>query len=297
MMTVAFLGLGAMGLPMAGNILRKGFPLHVWNRTGEKTRALALDGAVAAATPREAALGAEIVCTMLADPAAVEAAAGGADGLLAGISAGTVWLDFSTVTPYASRRFAAVAAARGAAFCDVPVAGSVRPAADGTLTLLAGGDPETLEKARPVLDAVAKTTIRFGPVGQGSAMKLVNNLLFGVGLAAFGEALGLARRLGLDGEQATTWLLAVPALPPYVRTKWDLLRHDPDAVAFRLALMQKDLRIAVESGGGDAFSPLVAAARDVFARAEAAGFGNKDMAAVIPFATAAGAPGKKTTAF
>ena len=296
MTTVAFLGLGAMGLPMARNILRRGFPLRVWNRTREKALVLASEGAVAAATPREAVLGARIVGTMLTDPAAVEAAGGGADGFITGLSPGAVWLDFSTVTPYASRRFAAMAAGRGAAFCDVPVAGSVQPAADGTLTLLAGGDPEVLERARPVLDAVAKATIRFGPVGQGSAMKLVNNLLFGVGLVAFGEALGLAGRLGLDDEQATAWLLSVPALAPYVRTKWEFLRDGPDAVAFRLALMQKDLRFAVESGGGDAFCPLVAAARDVFARAEAAGLGNRDMAAVIPFAGAAGAPGKKTPA-
>jgi 3-hydroxyisobutyrate dehydrogenase len=294
MTTAAFLGLGAMGRPMAQNLLRKGLSLRVWNRTPGRADALAAAGAVPAATPREAARGSEFVCTMLADPAAVGSAASGADGLLAGLSAGAVWLDFSTVTPYASRRFAAMAGARGAAFCDVPVAGSVGPAADGTLTLLAGGDPAVLERAKPVLDAVATRTIRFGPVGQGSAMKLVNNLLFGVGLAAFGEARGLARRLGLDEAQATDWLLSVPALAPYVRTKWESRRRDPEAVAFRLALMLKDLRLAVESGGGDDFSPLVAATRDLFARAAAAGLGEKDMAAIVPFATTAAAPGKRT---
>jgi 3-hydroxyisobutyrate dehydrogenase len=287
MITAAFLGLGAMGLPMARNILRKGIPLRVWNRTSGKPFALGAEGAVPVPTPRDAAEGAQVVCTMLADPAAVEETASGPNGLVAGLGRDAVWLDFSTVTPYAARRFASMARARGAEFCDVPVAGSVQAASEGTLTLLAGGDPEALRKAGPVLGAVSQKLLRFGGVGQGSAMKLANNLLFGVGLAAFGEALGLARRLGLDDAQAAEWLLSVPALAPYVKLKWEFLRKDPAAVAFRLALMQKDLRLAVESAGGDAALPVVAATRDVFARADAAGFGGRDMSAVIPFAVGA----------
>ncbi len=296
MTTAAFLGLGAMGLPMARNLLRKGFALRVWNRTPEKAFALRGDGATVAATPREAASGADVVCTMLADPAAVEETASGPDGLLSGLVRGAVWLDFSTVTPYASRRFAASARTKGADFCDVPVAGSVPAATDGTLTILAGGDPDALRKAGPVLAAVSQKVIHFGGVGQGSAMKLVNNLLFGVGLAAFGEALGLAKRLGLDDAQATEWLLSVPALPPYVRLKWDSLQKTPEAVAFSLALMQKDLRLAVESAGGDASLPVVAATRDLFARAAAAGLGGRDMSAVIPFAAGTAAPTKSEPA-
>ena len=296
MTTVAFLGLGAMGLPMARHLLRKGFPLRIWNRTPERAAPLASEGAVVAATPREAAAGADMVCTMLADPAAVEESASGRSGLLAGLGPGAVWLDFSTVTPYASRRFAAAAKARRAGFCDVPVAGSVQAAAEGTLTILAGGDPEDLRKAEPVLAAVSRRVLRFGDVGQGSAMKLVNNLLFGVGLAAFGEALGLARRLDLDDDQVSEWLLSVPALAPYVKLKWEFLKRDPEAVAFRLALMEKDLRLAVESAGGETALPVVAATRDVFARAAAAGFGGRDMSAVIPFAAGAAFPSKKVPA-
>jgi 3-hydroxyisobutyrate dehydrogenase len=292
MTTAAFLGLGAMGLPMARNVLRKGLLLRVWNRTPQKSAHLASEGGAVAATPREAAGGADVVCTMLADPAAVDEVASGPDGLLAGLGAGAVWLDFSTVTPFASRRFAAAAGSRGAGFCDVPVAGSVQAATDGTLTILAGGDPETLRRAGPVLAAVSQKVLRFGDVGQGSAMKLVNNLLFGVGLAAFGEALGLAKRLGLDDVQATEWLLSVPALAPYVRLKWEFLKTDPGAVAFRLALMQKDLRLAVESAGGSTAVPIVAAAQDHFARAASAGLGGKDMSAVIPFAAGAAGPPK-----
>jgi 3-hydroxyisobutyrate dehydrogenase-like beta-hydroxyacid dehydrogenase len=282
MTTVAFLGLGAMGTPMARNLLKKGFPLHVWNRSAEKARALAADGAVSARGPRDAAAPADIVCTMLADPAAVGAVASGPEGLAAGLAPGKIWLDFSTVTPYASRRFAAMARAKGAGFCDVPVAGSVGPAADGTLTILAGGDPATLEAAAPVLAAVSRTVVRFGDVGQGSAMKLANNLLFGIGLTAFGEALALAKRLGIPEKEGAEWLLSVPAVAPYVKLKWDQLRSNPEAVSFSLALMEKDLRLALESAG-DAGLPLLAATRAVFAEAAGAGLAKRDMSAVMGF--------------
>ncbi|HSB63397.1 MAG TPA: NAD(P)-dependent oxidoreductase, partial [Thermoanaerobaculia bacterium] len=176
MTRVAFLGLGAMGAPMARRILSAGFPLTVWNRHPERSRAI--EGAAVAASPREAAAAADVVCTMLADPAALEAVADGPDGLVAGLSSGKIWLDFSTVTPAASRRAAERAREKGADFCDVPVAGSVKPAADGTLKLLAGGDGAVLARAKEVLDAVSTETLHFGGVGQGSAMKLVNNLTF-----------------------------------------------------------------------------------------------------------------------
>jgi 3-hydroxyisobutyrate dehydrogenase len=127
-------------------------------------------------------------------------------------------------------------------------------------------------------------------------MKLANNLLFGVGLAAFGEALGLAKRLGLDDAQATEWFLSVPALAPYVKLKWEFLKKNPEAVAFSLGLMQKDLRLAVESAGGDEALPIVAATRDLFARAAAAGLGVRDMSAIIPFAAGATGPPKSEPA-
>ena len=150
---------------MARRILQAGFPLTVWNRHPERARAI--EGAAVAGSPREAAAAADVVCTMLSDPAALEAVAGGPDGLVAGLSSGKIWLDFSTVTPAASRRAAELAREKGADFCDVPVAGSVKPAADGTLRLLAGGDGAVLAKAKGVLDAVSTETLHFGGVGTG----------------------------------------------------------------------------------------------------------------------------------
>lgn len=270
---------------MARRIVAAGFPTAVWNRSPGRAAPFAALGASVAATPREAATGADIVCTMLSDPEAVEAVAGGPDGLVAGLAPGKIWLDFSTVTPEASRRAAEKAQEKGAGFCDVPVAGSVKPATDGTLKLLAGGDPAVLAKARPVLDAVSKGVLHFGLVGQGSAMKLVNNLLFGVTLAAFGEALGLAKQLGLPEKETTEWLLSIPAVSPYLKAKLDFLAQGGEPAAFQLALMEKDLRLMVEAGGGSFAAPVVDAARGDYERARKAGLGEKDFSHVLSFLT------------
>jgi 3-hydroxyisobutyrate dehydrogenase-like beta-hydroxyacid dehydrogenase len=285
MTPVAFLGLGSMGAPMARRILAAGFPTTVWNRNPERAAPFAALGASVAATPRAAAAGADVVCTMLADPAAVEAVASGPDGLVAGLSPGALWLDFSTVTPAASRAFAARVRAKSARFCDVPVAGSLKPAADGTLKILAGGDAADLERARPVLDAVSKGVLHFGPVGQGSAMKLVNNLLFGITLAAFGEALGLAKQLGLPEKETTEWLLSIPSVSPYLKAKMDFLAAGGEPPAFQLSLMEKDLRLMVEAAGGPSHAPVVEAARRDYERARKAGLGEKDFAHVLRFLT------------
>jgi 3-hydroxyisobutyrate dehydrogenase len=272
-----------MGTPMARRILAAGFPTTVWNRNPERAAPFAPLGASLAQTPREAASGADVVCTMLSDPAAVEAVASGPDGLLAGLAPGALWLDFSTVTPAASRSCAARTREKEARFCDVPVAGGVKAAAEGTIKILAGGDPADLELARPVLDAVSKGVLHFGAVGQGSAMKLVNNLIFGVSLAAFGEALGLAKHLGLPERETTEWLLSIPSVSPYVKTKMEFLAGGGEPPAFALALMEKDLRLMVEAGGGPASAAVVEAARADYERARRAGLGEKDFAHVLNF--------------
>lgn len=287
MTPVAFLGLGSMGAPMARRILAAGFPLTVWNRNPERGLPFAASGAKLAPTAREAAAAADVVCTMLSDPAALASVADGPDGLVAGLSPGTIWLDFSTVTPEASRRAAAKAREKGADFCDVPVAGSVKPATDGTLKLLAGGDPSVLARARPVLDAVSSETLRFGEVGQGSAMKLVNNLMYGVTVAAFGEALALAKSLGLPADETRSWLLSIPSVSPYLKAKMDFLAAGGEPAAFQLSLMEKDLRLVVEAGGGPAAAPVVDAARGDYERARSAGLGEKDFVRVIPFLSGA----------
>ncbi|HKC26322.1 MAG TPA: NAD(P)-dependent oxidoreductase [Thermoanaerobaculia bacterium] len=279
MVDVAFLGLGSMGAPMARRVLLAGHRLTVWNRTRSRAEPFEGAGARVAATPREAAESAAFVATMLADPDAVLAAARGEAGLVAGLEPGKVWLDFSTVRPEDSRRFAALAVEKGAEFCDVPVAGSIGPARDGTLTVLAGGDPAALERARPVLDAVSKEVHHFGPVGAGSAMKLVNNLLLGVALVGLGESLRLAERLGVDFDRALAWLESSVALAPYAKTKIEFLRAGGEPPSFPVRLMEKDLRLMVEAGGRDLL--VTDASRASFRNAREDGLGDADFSRVV----------------
>ena len=279
MTNVSFLGLGAMGAPMAFRLLSAGFPLTVWSRSREKAPGLLDRGARWASLPREAAEAGDVVATMLADPDAVDAVAGGPDGLAAGLAPGAVWLDFSTVAPADSRRYAALARSRGAAFCDVPVVGSLAPARDGTLTVLAGGEPAALDRAAPILAAVSRHVERIGPVGSGSAMKLVNNLLFTTALAAFGEALALAEQLGLDTDRAARWLLATPGAAPHVKTKVDFLAAGGEPAQFSLRLAEKDVRLAI--GAASAPLPVTEAVRRSYLEAAAAGWGDHDFSHVI----------------
>lgn len=279
MQKVAFLGLGAMGAPMATRLLSAGFPLVVWNRTPEKAAALVAAGAQLSPTPRQAAEIADVVATMLSDPAALDAVALGVDGILSGLGPGKVWLDFSTVAPADARRLAGLARARGAEFCDVPVAGSVVPAREGTLTILAGGEASTLESAREVLATLSKQVLHVGPAGQGAAMKLVNNLLYGVSLAAFGEALLLAEELGVGADRAAAWILTTPAAPPYARTKLDFLKAGGAPPHFSVALMEKDLGLMADAARSEL--AVTSAAADAYRKAKQAGLGDADLAHVI----------------
>jgi len=278
MLKVAFLGLGAMGAPMARRILKAGFPLAVWNRTPERAQPLLAQGAWVAPTPFAAADQSDVVCTMLSDPAAVDAVASGQEGLVMGLSQGKIWLDFSTVYPGDSQRYFMYARRKKADFCDVPVAGSVGPAADGTLTILAGGAATTLERARPVLEAVSKKVEHFGEAGQGAAMKLANNLMFANALVSLGEALVLAKRFGIDPERAAAWLLHIPAAAPYLKVKMDFLKAGAEPPTFMLALMEKDLRLALD---GVRDLRVTGAAREVFQAAKEAGYGEKDVSHVL----------------
>jgi 3-hydroxyisobutyrate dehydrogenase-like beta-hydroxyacid dehydrogenase len=291
MAEIAFLGLGLMGGPMAHRVLAAGHRLTVWNRTKEKAEPFAKAGARVASTPREAVSGADLAATMLADPDAVLAAAKGSDGFLAGLKRGALWCDFSTVRPEDSRRFAALASETGAAFCDVPVAGSIVPARDGTLTILAGGDPADLERAKPLTDAVSKAVLHFGPVGAGSAMKLANNLMFGIALVGLGESLRLAKENGLDVAAVLRWLESTPAMPAYAKTKLEYLRAGGEPPYFPVRLMEKDLRLMVDAGGSD--MRVTEAARQAFRNAREDGLGDEDFSHVIPHLLGGPVPGSQ----
>lgn len=192
---IAFLGIGLMGAPMVHNLLAAGFPLTLWNRTASKCEPFATRAAIAA-TPSEAVAGADVVITMLENGDVVESVLV-EQGAMTALRTGAVLVDMSSVQPSLARRHAALAAEQGAGYLDAPVSGGTRGAEAASLSIMAGGDGEALEQARPVLEALGKVT-HIGPVGAGQLAKLANQAIVGVTIGAVSEALLLAARGGAD---------------------------------------------------------------------------------------------------
>ncbi len=201
MTRIAFLGLGHMGVGMACRLTTKGHDVVVWNRSPEKARPVVELGAKLAKTPAEAAAGAGFVFTMLADDPAAEAVWLGADGALAAMKPGSTAIECSTLTRRFVLRLAAKVQARGIGFIDCPVTGRPNVASAGKLTLLVGAAPADLAVVRPLLEEISETIRHFGPVGTGTAYKLMINLMGAVQIAALAEGLVMAEKLGLDREE------------------------------------------------------------------------------------------------
>lgn len=245
MMQISFLGLGAIGAPMAAHLAKRE-SLTVWNRTAERaTEFAARHGARAVSTLREAASGAQVVITCLPTSREVEALLGGPDGLELGLESGTLVIDCTSGDPATSRRIAARLAGRGVAFVDAPVSGGVSGAEAGTLTVMVGANSEAFTRARPILAAFGKRIEHLGPVGAGHAMKAVNNALLAVNLIAVGEGLAALVKAGVSARTAVEVLntssgrsfVSEALVPERVLTgRWPR--------TFRLALLDKDVGIA-----------------------------------------------------
>ncbi|MDP9472716.1 MAG: NAD(P)-dependent oxidoreductase [Chloroflexota bacterium] len=279
---VGFIGLGKMGRPMALNLLRVGFPLLVHNRSRGVVQELVARGAVAAGSSEEISAGSAIVLTCLPDSAAVEEVYLSAEGLVESSRAGQIFVDTSTVGLGTSRTVAAALASRGARFLDAPVSGGVDGAEAATLTIMVGGDPETFERARPVLMAMGQRLHHVGPTGSGTVVKLANQLLVGINVAGVAEAMVLGVKAGADPGAMLDVLSTsyggsrmLERVVPLMlerrfdgRTPIDLIRKDLGLIADLAA----ELGVPIAEGE---------AARRVFDAASAANLGTHDMAAVV----------------
>ena len=244
-LTVAVLGTGRMGSAMAERLASQGVAPILFNRTPARARALAdRIGGTVADTAAEAAARADVVISMVADDAAVHDLYVGPDGVVAGLRGGAVAVDMSTVMPDAIRSVAPAVRERGAGILDAPVSGSVTSTLAGELTIMAGGEAADLERARPILDLMARRIFHLGGLGTGAAMKLaVNALIFGLN-GALAEGLVLAERNGIDRAVAYDVLAASAAGAPFVAYKRGaFVEPDTTPVAFSLALAVKDLRL------------------------------------------------------
>jgi len=296
MTTVAMVGTGRMGSAMARSIARAGFELIVHNRTPQKAEELAAEvGCRLGSTPAETAAAADVTITMLADDAAVRSTYDGPEGLLAGARPGSVLVDMSTVRPETLGAFGGRAREAGVGLLDSPVSGSVHLAEAGTLTLMVGGDLDDLERARPVLDAVAKTVFHLGPLGTGAAMKLaVNTVIFGLN-QSLAEALVLAEAAGIERDRAYDVLAASAVGAPFVGYKRAAyLEPETTPVAFSLDLTDKDLGLITELAGALGVPmPQAATNRAVVNEARASGGGDRDFSAVAVELRARRRPGRE----
>ena len=283
MQTVALLGLGVMGSGMGHNLLKAGFPLTVYNRTHAKAETLAANGAQVAATPREAVRDAQVVISMVGDDTASQAIWLGENGALTGAQPGTVLVECSTLSLRWVRELASLAAQRNLSFLDAPVTGSKDAAEAGELRLLVGGDAQTVERARPVLEAVSKRIDIFGPTGSGALVKLINNLMAAVQTVVLGEGLALAERAGLDMDQVVAFIINAAPGSPIVKGKAArMANHDYSDTQFALKWMHKDATYALDAASEFGVPmPTLAVAREVYRMARNLGLGDADFSAVI----------------
>jgi 3-hydroxyisobutyrate dehydrogenase len=275
--TVAVLGTGIMGAPMARNLLAAGFPVRAWNRSAEKSAPLSAAGATVAASPAEAAEGATVVLTMLTDADAVlETAAAAA------LRPGQLWIQASTVGIEGAERCAALAAERRVTLVDAPVLGTRQPAEEGKLTILASGPDDTRDRVDPVFDAIGARTWWVGQAGAGQRLKLVANTWVLALVEGLAETLRLAEGLGVPPELFLDVIAGGPLDAGYAQAKGRGMIEREFAPAFPLRHAEKDLRlIEAAADRHDLDVPLVAAIAERFAQGVAAGRGDLDMSATF----------------
>jgi 3-hydroxyisobutyrate dehydrogenase/2-hydroxy-3-oxopropionate reductase len=280
---VAVLGTGRMGGAMVGTLRRAGLDVVAWNRDRSKAETVAEGtGAAIADTAAEAAGRADVVITSLADDAAVEAVYG---AMIDGLTEGTVVLEMSTIAPHTVRALEPGVRGRGADLLDAPVSGSVSLVESGGLTIMVGGDAAVLERARPVLEALAARILHVGELGGGATMKLaVNALVHGLN-AALSESLVLAERAGIERTTAYEVFASGAAGAPFVQYKRAAYeRPDETPVAFSLELVGKDLDLILELAE-EVGAPMRQAAtnREQVRAALAAGYGERDLSAIATY--------------
>ncbi len=274
---VAVIGLGGMGSRIAQRLLEAGHQLVVWNRTPEKAKPLADLGAVAAESPADAARRAEVALTMVADPEALREVTEGPDGVAAGAGEATTVIQMSTVSPAATARLESALEPTGAGLLDSPVLGSLSEVESGTLKVFAGGPDDLVERWTPLL-SVLGTVIRVGPVGAGTAAKLVaNSTLVGL-LGVLGEALAVGQRLGLPQDRTFEVLAKTPVAAQAERRR-PALESGEFPQRFALSLALKDANLILEAAGDDL--KVVAAVREWLAEANEASWGGRDYSALL----------------
>jgi 3-hydroxyisobutyrate dehydrogenase len=273
-------GLGNMGTPIVKNLLKAGYPVSVYNRTKEKTQEAIEAGATSADSPNALSAANEIILVMVSDDNAVKEIFNGEDGLLHGDVTGKLFINVSTVAPATSKFIDESCKAKGAAFVDAPVSGSVKPAQDGTLIFLVGGEPKDIERAQPLFDVMGKLTVNNGGVGAGSAAKLAINYFLAVTLQGLAETVLFAKANGISTENMLTIVNEGAVGSGITKLKTAPILNNEFPAAFALKHITKDLRLATEQGID---SPLAGPVYQTYKAAMDSGLGEEDLMAIIKY--------------
>jgi 3-hydroxyisobutyrate dehydrogenase-like beta-hydroxyacid dehydrogenase len=282
MAKLGFVGLGVMGSRMVKRLLDAGHDVTGYNRTRAKAQWLLDAGMKWADTPRAAAEASDVVFSMIANNAALRAVTEGEDGIVAGLSAGKIYIEMSTVSPAAIRELAKQVEARGAEMLDAPVSGSSITLEEGKLSFMVGGERKTFERVLPLLQAIGPKATHVGANGLAAAMKIATNLSLAVQMLAFSEGLLLAEKSGIARATAVEVLLNSVIASPMVKYRGPFVLKMPDEAIFDVNMMQKDLLLALEMGLQlDVPLPTTAATNQMLTAARAMGLADKDFAVVF----------------
>jgi 3-hydroxyisobutyrate dehydrogenase-like beta-hydroxyacid dehydrogenase len=278
---IGFLGLGIMGSAMAKNILKAGFPLQVYNRTPEKAKDLVAAGATLAPHPLSLTESADVIIAMVTGPEALDELLWGEQGAAGAFTAAKTFINMSSVPPRYTRDLAGELAPLGVAFIDAPVSGTKKPAEDGTLLILAGGDQEKITALGPIFAVLGKKVIYCGPVGQGSMMKMTINLLLGVMMAGLAETMNFGLKNGLDQEAVLDVIFSGPLNCGLFQMKADMLRTGAFPPNFPLKHVTKDMKFIIDTAyDSGAPVPAAYAALQLYRSGVAFQLGDEDLAAV-----------------
>jgi 3-hydroxyisobutyrate dehydrogenase-like beta-hydroxyacid dehydrogenase len=283
MTRIGVVGLGAMGGRIAGRLLSLGHEVYGTNRTKVKAEPLIAQGLVWCETPRLTAQHSEVVISMVTDERALESVTQGPDGLLAGLEPGGVYVDMSTVSPHSSRILAGEVASRGAAMLAAPVSGSVPAVEQGSLAIMVGGQADAFELVEPILHQLGGTVTFVGDdTGHALLLKLAINISLAVQMLAFSEGVLLAEQGGVDHEVALQVMTHSAIGSPMLQARAPLMHDLPDTAWFDLVMMQKDIRLALDSGREEGVPlPSTTMADQVLTTARASGYEHRDIAVLF----------------
>ena len=282
MSTLGFVGLGAMGASIAGRLLSQGHTVYGTNRTRSKAEPLIEAGLLWRDSPREVAQAADVVFSMVTDDAALEALTAGPDGILAGLAASKVYVDMSTVDPQFSRTLGERVGSRGASMLAAPVSGSVPAAKAGSLAIIVGGDGGAFERVRPLLAGLGSTVTFVGGNDQALLLKLAINISLAVQMLAFSEGVLLAERGGIEPALALEVLTHSAIGSPMLQARAPMLLELPEQAWFDVAMMRKDLHLALAAARELGVPvPSTAVADELLSTASALGYEHRDIAVLF----------------